>query len=114
MEKGISKYWTPEREARAQRLITQSPNFAVRHLLMTLCDMLKYDQRTRAGRRGMAQARLRLATATDKDLEEIAELKVHLLGEADVGTVEQVLFQLNKDRERVRGKGFKRSELECP
>lgn len=114
MREGIHRHWTPQKESRSQRVIDSAPNFATRHLLMTLRDMLKYDQRTRAGKRALAQAKLRLATATDKDLEELTQLKVHLFGEADVGTVEEVLDQLNKDRARVRKEGFKRSEIECP
>lgn len=113
MQKGISKYWTPDREAQVQRLIDGSHNFAEQSLLMALRDILKYDQRTKAGKRAEAQARLRLATATDEDLEEMAKLMGTLQGAKDAGAVEEELEKLKKGRARVRKKGIKRSELEC-
>jgi len=115
MAKEISKHWTPEQEARAQRLITGSHNFyAIQSLTMSLRDLLKYDHRTRAGRRAKAQARLRLATATDGDLEEMAELRFFIFGEKTAGTIAEALEELKEHRARVREEGFKRSELECP
>ena len=113
MGKGVNQYWTPGVELEYEEHIKRCRSFAERHLMATIRDMLKYDHRTRAGKRATAQSRLRLATATDQDLKELAQLKVHLLQEADIGTAEEVLGQLNKDRARVREEGFKRSEIEC-
>lgn len=113
MGKGIHKSWTPSSEDRAQQLIDGCRSFAEKHLIMTLRDFIKYDQRTKEGKRSQALARLRLATATDEDLEEMAKLRVKLLGEDNAGTVAEALEELKKARALVREKGFKKGELVC-
>ncbi|MBA7705277.1 hypothetical protein ES703_114103 [subsurface metagenome] len=112
MEKGISKYWTPGKEAWGRQLIDSSPNFAAQHLMISIRDMLKYDGRTRAGRRAFARARLRLATATDQDLEDMAKIYVTLFKEKSERTEAEELERLKDQRDRLREQGFKRSELE--
>lgn len=114
MEKGISKHWTPEKEAAGQRMIDSCHTFAARHLMATMRDILKYDQRTRAGRRATAQAKLRLATATDKDLKQMAILYIDVVGVDKGETPAEVFARLVVDRNNVREKGFQRSEIECP
>jgi len=115
MENGISKHWTPEKEAWGQRLIDSSPTFVSRHLMTTIRDMLKYDGRAREGKRAQAQARLRFATATDKDLEELARIYVHFFGKKNAGNqAEQEAKQLEQFKEQrgqVRERGFSRSDL---
>lgn len=113
MEKGIIKYWTPEAEENYNRLVAGCRTFAERHLMMTLRDLVKYDQRTKEGRRTKAQAMLRLATATDKELEEMAKQKVILVGEDEAGTVAEELENFKKMRAMIGEKGIKRSDLEC-
>ena len=113
MEKGISKHWTPDKEAWGQRLIDSSPNFAARHLMTSLRDLLKYDGRTLAGKRATAQAGLRIATATEQDLEDMAKIYVTLFGEKGERTEVEELERLKWQREQLRQKGIKRSELEC-
>jgi len=112
-EKGIHRSWTPRIEERTQQLIDGSHGFAMKNLMLTIRDLLKYDHRSKEGKRAQALARLRLATATDEDLMEMAKLKVELLGEDKVGTVAEALEVLKEARARVREQGINRSELEC-
>lgn len=113
MENGIHGSWTPGREEQSKRLIEDSHSFAMRNLMLNLRDLLKYDHRTKEGRRAQAQARLRLATATDEDLMEMAKLQVSLVGKDKTETVAEVFERLQVARARVREKGIDRSELEC-
>jgi len=69
----------------------------------------------------MAQARLRLATATDEDLKELAELQMRqaverpgeIPGLHRASLVAENVGHLKNDRARIREKGIKRSELVC-
>jgi len=119
MEKGISKHWSPTQERTAQSMIDECPSFATRHLMITLRDLLKYDQRTRAGKKTVAQAKLRLATCSDKDLEELAKIEEIICEKGGVyitrgRTVEESLEILKEKRAKIREQGIKRGELECP
>ena len=111
MEKELSKYWTPEEEALYQSWLAGGHTFAERDLMMTLRDRLKYDEQTREGKRARAQSRLRLATATDEELEEVAELEARMGGDG-FAFVAYRLKELRKRRAEIREKGIKRSELE--
>ena len=121
MEKGVSKYWTPGKELESEEDIKRCRSFAERHLTMLLRDFLKYDGRSKEGRRARAQARLRFAIATDKDLEDIARLEVRLQGGISgeipglrrAILVAERLGQLKKDRAQVREKGINKEELRC-
>lgn len=113
MQKGISKYWTPKAEEKYNRVLTGCRTFGERHIIMTLRDLVKYDQRTKEGRRTTAQAMLRLAIATDENLEEIAKLQVSIFGEENAGKVAEELEDLKKRRAQIIKKGIKRSDLEC-
>ena len=99
MEKGVHKSWTPEKEAEFKEVLDKRIPFAARNIIMLLRDIFKYDQRSRAGKRAMDQARLRLITATDDDLRDMARLKIFLLG---TGTEAEEVEQLKKYRDRVR------------
>jgi len=66
MEKGLSEDWTPEEEALYQSWLASCRTFAERYLVMICREHLKYE-----GKRQAAQCRLRLATATDEELEEV-------------------------------------------
>lgn len=115
MEKGVSRYWTPESEARTQALIDSAPTYASRHLMMTIRDMLKYDGRTRASKQARTQAGLRLAVATDQDLDELARLEVRLLGELGeplARTKAEALERLKRQRAELLEQGFKRDDFE--
>jgi len=81
MENGICKTWTPGQELKFEEHIKHCRTFAERHLAMLVRDVLKYDGRSKESKRAMAQARLRLAVATEEDLKELAELQVQLEGE---------------------------------
>jgi len=105
MEKGLSKDWTPEEEALYQSWLASCHTFAERDLMMTLRDHLKYE-----GKREAAQHRLRLATATDEELEEIAELEEQI-GGGGFAFVAYRLKELKIQRAEIREKGIKRSEL---
>lgn len=123
MEKRLSKYWTPQAERYYERLLASCKSFAQRDLVMGIRDLLKYDLRTKAGKRAVAQGRLRIAIATDEDLEEMASLAV--VAENDKGiekgmTIEQLVplqerkvEELKRLRAKIKSRGIKRSELEC-
>ena len=121
MEKGVFKTWTPGQELEFEERIKRCKTFAERHLLMLLRDTLKYDARSKEGKRAMAKARLRLATATDEDLKLLAELEVlmerekpgEIPGLHRASLVAENLGHLKKTRTEIREKGIKRSELEC-
>ena len=120
MEKGVAKTWTPGGEIMFEERIKRCRTFAERHLTMALRDLLKYDGRSKQGKRAIVQGRLRLATATDEDLNGLAKLEASVLG--DPGqipglsrfTLEQErLEDLKKVRAAIREKGIKKGELQC-
>lgn len=113
MEKGISKDWTPQQERNYRRLLAGCRTFTERHLIMTVMDLLKYDGRTKEGKRAIAGGRLRLATATDKELEELAELEQVMPGQGKLVLVSDRVEELKKERDEIREKGIKKGELEC-
>lgn len=111
MEKGVSKYWTPQADESYQRLINSCKTFAERQLIMAICGLIKYDGRTRAARKASAQARLRLAICSDDELKELARLEIILLGDKIAGTVEERLEVLKEMQAKIRERGIKRSDL---
>lgn len=121
MEKGLCKTWTPGQELEFEERIKHCRTFAERHLLMLLRDTLKYDARSKEGKRAMVKARLRLATATDEDLKELAELEAlmerekpgEIPGLHRASLVAATLGHLKNVRAEIREKGIKRSELAC-
>lgn len=108
MEKGVCKTWAPEQEELWARRLKGCRSFAERYLVMSVRDLLKYDGRTKQAKRAIAQCRLRLATATDQDLEEIAKLESEMLPRQSVA---EILEELKKTRTEIKGKGIKGSEL---
>ena len=106
MEEGLSKEWAPEEEALYQSWLASCHTFAERDLTMILREHLKYE-----GERAIAPGRLRLATATDEELEEVAKLEEQLRGGGST-FVAYRLKRLKKQRAEIRDKGIKRSELE--
>lgn len=121
MEKGLSKYWTLGKELEFEERIKRCRTFAERHLTMLIRDLLKYDGRSKEGKRAMAQARLRLATATNEDLKELVELQVRQVAERPgeipglhrASLVAENLGHLKNTRAKIKEKGIKRSELKC-
>jgi len=118
MEKGVNQSWTPKTEEYYERLAAGCQTFAGRHLLMTVMETLKYDGRSIQGKRALAQARLRLATFTDDELEELARMEALVIGQSkiSVGTgtsVPERLEHLKKRRTQIREKGIERSEIAC-
>lgn len=113
MEKGISKYWTPEAENHYRKLLASSQTFAQRHLIMTIRDLLKYDGRTKEGKRTVAQGRLRIATATDADIEELAKLEAQMKDGGGSDSVPDKIEDYKKLRAQIRERGVKGGELEC-
>ena len=121
MEKGIAKTWTPGQELKFEELIKHCRTFAERHLTILYRDVLKYDGRSKESKRAMAQARLRLAIATDKDLKELAELQVRQAVESPgeipglhrASLVAMQISDLKNDRDKIKQEGIKRSALEC-
>jgi len=119
MEKGVTKNWTPQAENYYERLLATCHTFAARHLTMLLRDVLKYDGRSKESKRAMAQARLRFAIATDKDLEELAKLEARMQREipGEIPGLSRSVFekerlgQLKKERAQIREKGINKEEL---
>jgi len=123
MEKGVSRYWTPETEEHYKRVLASCLTYAQRDLVMGVRDLLKYDLRTKAGRRALAREQLRIAVATDEDLEEMASYVV--VAENNKGieksmTVSDFLplqeaevNKFKKLRAKIRERGIGESELEC-
>lgn len=111
MEKGLSKYWTPKAEEFYNKLLATCQTFAQRHLIMTIRDLLKYDGRTKEGKRAIAQGRLRIATVTDADIEELAKLETRMKGGGGPDSVPDKIEDYKRLRARVRERGIKRSEL---
>lgn len=103
-EKGLRKCWTPILEMEFDYLLNgpnmSGPNcFARRHVITSLQDTLKYDGRTREGKRALASTRLRIATATNEELREISELW-HFL--EDDGSIEECLSELKQAQAEIR------------
>jgi len=121
MGKGVSKYWTPGKEIEYQERLKNSRTFAERHLTMLFRDLLKYDGRSKEARKAIAQARLRIATASDKDITEIAKLEASMQEEspgeipglARASFEAQRLRELQKDRVEIKERGIRKEELEC-
>lgn len=113
MGKGISKYWTPQTEEHFNNVLARVHTFAERDLIMTVRDLLKYDHRTKEGKKAIAKARIRLATATDRDLQQMAELAIFLEGSNRLDAVPERVKDLKETRAKIREKGIKRSELTC-
>ena len=121
MENGVCKTWTPEQEELWARRLRGCRTFAEQHLTMLLRDVLKYDGRTKESKRAMAQARLRLAVATDEDLKNLAELQAlmeeerpgEIPGLHRASLVAENVGHLKNNRAKIREKGIKRSELAC-
>ena len=111
MENRVTKYWTPEDEDLYESYLASCHTFAERDLMMMPRDHLKYDGRTREGKRAIAQGRLRLVTATDENPEELAKLEAQLGGDGSDFEAYR-LKRLKKRRAEIREKGIKRSELE--
>ena len=121
MEKGVSKYWTPGNEIEYQERLKSCRKFAERHLVMFIRDFEKYDGRSKAAKRALAQTRLRIATASNKDLEEIAKLEAGMLRErpeeisglARANFAAQRLTELWQQRTELRNKGIRKEQLTC-
>ena len=121
--KGISKYWTPEQGEIYSQALASCKTFAQRDLVMSVRDLLKYDLRTKAGKRAIARGRLRIAVATDEDIEEMASIAVAAENEKRIKegmTIEELLPLLEAEvevwkklRAKIRTTGIKRSEIEC-
>ena len=110
MEKGVSRSWTPGREELLRELLTTCHTFAERHILLCARDLLKYDGRSKESKRAANQGRLRLATATDQDLEELAKLEQKIFGEAD-SWLPQRLEELRQLRNEIGEKGIEQEDL---
>jgi len=113
MEKGIAKTWTPEQEELWARQLKGCRTFAERYLTMTIRDLLKYDGRTKEGKRAVAQGRLRVATATDQELVEIARLEVSMKDGGGIEALPERVERLAQSRARLRQRGVKKEDLVC-
>jgi len=120
-EDGVSKYWTPGQEMEFEHRLKGCRTFAEKHLVMLTRDLLKYDGRSKAAKRAFSQARLRLSTASDKDLKEMAELEAAMQrdnpGEIPGFTKASFTAQRRKELENTRAKiktaGIKKEQITC-
>jgi len=106
MENGICKTWTPEVEAYYAGVLDGCQTFAQRHLVMLIRDILKYDGRTKQAKRAIAQARLRLVTATDADLEELVSLEMQMEKEGSLDVVPDRLEGYKRIQSEIIAKGI--------
>lgn len=104
--KGVSKYWTPAAEEKYERLLAACHTFAERDLIMTIRDLLKYDLRTKEAKRAVEQGRLRLAVATDEDLEELVRLQCQMRG-GESNSPDKTLEELKALRAKIRERGIR-------
>ena len=121
MEKGgVNRYWTPEQELIWEARIRAARSFAQTHIAMLLRDVMKYDWRSKESRRPKAQARLRIALASDADLKELAELEVSI-EETNPGwipgldralRVTERFGELKEQRAKIKEEGIKSIYLE--
>ena len=114
MKDGLSKYWTPQAEEHYRQLLASCHSFAERDLIMTIRNLLKYDGRTKESRRSVAQGRLRIATATDEEIREMAELQEQMEGGGGAVAVPDTLEKLRGLRTELGEKGIKGSEIMPP
>jgi hypothetical protein len=120
-EEGISKYWTPGREMEFEHRLEGCRTFAERHLVMLTRDVLKYDGRSKAAKAAIAQARLRLAVASDKDLEEMAELEARMQKDnpGEIPGFAKAIFRAQKKRElqntraKIQQAGIEKEKIVC-
>ncbi|NQT47809.1 MAG: hypothetical protein HQ578_02405 [Chloroflexi bacterium] len=61
-----------ELERLTRQDLPQDLGFGERHLKLSVYERLKYDGRTREGRLARKMARMRIATASDDDLADLA------------------------------------------
>ena len=113
MKSGLSQYWTPGKEIEYQERLKNCQTFAERHLIMTIRNLLKYDGRTKEAKRAVAQGRLRIATATDTEIEELAKLEAQMKGGGGPDSVPDKIEDYKKLRTRIRERGVKGVEIEC-
>lgn len=111
-ENGIGKFWSPELEAELQERIETAPNFAARHYAMTTRDVLKFDHRSKAYKRALAQERLRMMTFTDRDCELLAIIKGHLPGKNGRGDFIFMVEFIKKLRDQAIKAGINKEDLE--
>ena len=110
-ENGVSKCWTPTIEAYFELQIRRSRSFAGKHLLLLLRDLLKYDHRSRESKRRLAHARLRLAIASDKDLEEMAKIICNMPTDGESTSFNQELNTLRQLQAGILKRRVKLEEL---
>ncbi|MBA7605557.1 hypothetical protein ES703_12690 [subsurface metagenome] len=112
MQSGVFKHWTPQAEEYYASVLNGCSTFAQRHLVLLIRDILKYDGRTREAKRALAQARLRLAVATDTDLEELVKLEMTMEKEGSLDIIPDRLEYYKQVRANIIEKGIERKELE--
>lgn len=108
MEKGISKHWTSKEDAQFKRMLDAPLSFAMRFMLTSIRDLLKYDHRTRESKRASAKLHLTLAMASDDDLAELEALQKEKLGEEGYRKLAEETQDFWEIRERVRATGIPR------
>ena len=79
--------------------LAQDLGFGERHVILSLYEQLIYDGRTGRGRLARKTAQMRLATASDDDLLDLARYECHVCKTLDLS---EALERLIKKREILR------------
>jgi len=108
---GTTRYWTEDQEKFYERLLAGCESQAVRNLIMTIRDLVKYDGRTKQAKRSIAQARLRIATATDEELAELAKLEFRDSLSGQPVSSPFTMDELKQLRQSIREKGITKKEI---
>lgn len=67
-------------------------SFGERHVILSLYEQLKYDGRTGRGKLARKTAQMRLATASDDDLLDLARYECHMCKTLDLsGALERLI-----------------------
>jgi hypothetical protein len=77
-------------------------SFGERHVILSLCKGVKYDGRTREGKLAHKIAQMRLATATDDELVDLAKHEFHLFGAQSCSVWQEIRQRLTERRETLR------------
>lgn len=108
MEKGVRKDWTPEDEARYQKILAGATTFAERYIILSTTGLLKYDLRTKAAKRHQARLHLMLASATDDEVEGLEALYKEKLGEEGYRRLREEVPSPWELRDKIRAEGVPR------
>lgn len=95
-KKGCS-HWNERRESLFREELGKELSFGERHIVLCFYEQLKCDGRTKEGKLVRKRAQMRLATASDSALTDLAKCEVRLF-KAELYSTEEILNRLIKKR----------------